>query len=261
MLLHAACLPAFPLTNFRPGPHSPPSACLPALQIPPRFLMGPGPGNAHPRILASQSLPLLGHMHPPFLKARACLAAAGRRPTQRLQRACPPAQPSTPAAKLCCSPLAHSPDPSKKSNPCPSAAPQIMDEVQEGLRYLFQTASNYTLCASGTGHAGMEMAIANLVEPGDKVLVGVNGIWVRSLSTSPCRPSRLAHPFPASCLPLPLPLGAATAPSLCCQRCCWHRSRCGHGSKPAPPLCYACPYTLVCRAHGWLTWLAGLAPR
>ncbi len=30
--------------------------------------MGPGPANAHPRILAAQSLPLLGHMHPPFLK-------------------------------------------------------------------------------------------------------------------------------------------------------------------------------------------------
>jgi alanine-glyoxylate transaminase/serine-glyoxylate transaminase/serine-pyruvate transaminase len=30
--------------------------------------MGPGPSNANPRILAVQSLPLLGHMHPPFLK-------------------------------------------------------------------------------------------------------------------------------------------------------------------------------------------------
>lgn len=31
-------------------------------QIPQRFLMGPGPANADPRILAAQSLPLLGHM-------------------------------------------------------------------------------------------------------------------------------------------------------------------------------------------------------
>jgi alanine-glyoxylate transaminase/serine-glyoxylate transaminase/serine-pyruvate transaminase len=52
-----------------------------------------------------------------------------------------------------------------------------MDEIRAGLRYLFQTASNFTLLASGTGHAGMEMAIANLVEPGDTVVVGVNGIW------------------------------------------------------------------------------------
>jgi hypothetical protein len=33
------------------------------LQVPPRLLMGPGPTNSHPRILAAQSLPLLGHMH------------------------------------------------------------------------------------------------------------------------------------------------------------------------------------------------------
>jgi hypothetical protein len=32
-----------------------------------------------------------------------------------------------------------------------------MDEIQEGLRYLFQTSSPYTLCISGTGHAGMEV--------------------------------------------------------------------------------------------------------
>ena len=32
---------------------------------------------------------------------------------------------------------------------------------------------------AGTGHAGMEMCIANLLEPGETILVGVNGIWVR----------------------------------------------------------------------------------
>lgn len=36
--------------------------------MPSRLLMGPGPANAHPRVLAAQSLPLLGHMHPPFIK-------------------------------------------------------------------------------------------------------------------------------------------------------------------------------------------------
>jgi len=54
-----------------------------------------------------------------------------------------------------------------------------MDEVQQGLRYLFQTSSPYTLCVSGTGHAGMEACIANLVEPGETVVVGNKGIWVR----------------------------------------------------------------------------------
>lgn len=34
-----------------------------------------------------------------------------------------------------------------------------MDEIQRGLRYLFQTESPYTLCISGTGHAGMEVCV------------------------------------------------------------------------------------------------------
>lgn len=91
------------------------------IEVPQRFLMGPGPANADPRILAAQSLPLLGHLHPPFLK--------------------------------------------------------IMDEIQQGLRYIFQTDSKYTLCISGTGHAGMEACLVNLLEPGEKLLVGTKGIW------------------------------------------------------------------------------------
>jgi aspartate aminotransferase-like enzyme len=54
---------------------------------------------------------------------------------------------------------------------------KIMDDIQEGLRYLFQTDSKYTLMMTGSGHAGMEACIANLLEPGDKIVVGNNGIW------------------------------------------------------------------------------------
>ncbi|KAF6029416.1 AGXT [Bugula neritina] len=54
---------------------------------------------------------------------------------------------------------------------------QIMDECKEGIRYLFQTNNTVTLAVSGTGHAGMEMACDNTIEPGDKVLVVTNGIW------------------------------------------------------------------------------------
>ncbi len=64
-------------------------------QVPDRLLMGPGPSNAHPAVLAAQTLPLLGHMHPPMFK--------------------------------------------------------IMDDIQEGLRYLFQTDSKNTLLVSGSG--------------------------------------------------------------------------------------------------------------
>lgn len=109
----------------RPGENVP--KLLPAegprgvMQIPPRLLMGPGPANADPRVLAAQSLPLLGHMHPPFFR--------------------------------------------------------IMDEIQEGLRYVFQTKSKYVLLVAGSGHAGMEAAIANLLEPGETIVVGNIGIW------------------------------------------------------------------------------------
>lgn len=54
---------------------------------------------------------------------------------------------------------------------------QIMDEVKEGLRYLFQTSSDVVCCVSGTGHAGMDTTISNLLEPGDVILIAENGIW------------------------------------------------------------------------------------
>jgi len=54
---------------------------------------------------------------------------------------------------------------------------QAMDEIVDGLRYALQTKNDVTLCVSGTGHAGMECAISNIVEPGDLVIVGVTGLW------------------------------------------------------------------------------------
>ena len=53
----------------------------------------------------------------------------------------------------------------------------VMDDVQEGLRYLFQTDNEHTLAISGTGSAAMEAAFANLVEPGETVLVPSNGYF------------------------------------------------------------------------------------
>ncbi|BDA46134.1 Serine-pyruvate aminotransferase, mitochondrial [Coccomyxa sp. Obi] len=117
--------PALAANAARPGevlpeilPYAGPSTVI---DVPSRLLMGPGPANSHPRVLAAQTLPLLGHMHPPFFK--------------------------------------------------------IMNEIQEGLQYVFQTSSKYTLLISGTGHAGMEATITNLVEPGETIVVGNNGIW------------------------------------------------------------------------------------
>lgn len=52
-----------------------------------------------------------------------------------------------------------------------------MDDIKRGLQYLFQTHNRMTLAVSGTGHSAMECAIFNTVEPGDGVLVAVNGVW------------------------------------------------------------------------------------
>ncbi len=53
----------------------------------------------------------------------------------------------------------------------------LMDEIQSLLRYVWQTDHPMTIAISGTGSAAMEATIANAVEPGDVVLVGVMGYF------------------------------------------------------------------------------------
>lgn len=53
----------------------------------------------------------------------------------------------------------------------------LMDEIQSLLRYTWQTENSLTIAVSGTGTAAMEATIANATEPGDVVLVGVNGYF------------------------------------------------------------------------------------
>lgn len=91
------------------------------LNVPPRLLLGPGPSNAHPRVLQALAMPQVGHLDPVFLK--------------------------------------------------------LMAEVQELLRYTLQTDNALTIPVSGTGSASMEAAIANIVEPGDVMLVANNGYF------------------------------------------------------------------------------------
>lgn len=98
------------------------SDSLPQPIAPPgRILMGPGPSDTHPRILAALAAPTVGHLDPFFLKT--------------------------------------------------------MNEVQAMLRQVFQTQNEMTIAVSGTGSSGMETCVVNLVEPGDKVLIGVNGVF------------------------------------------------------------------------------------
>ncbi len=93
----------------------------PTLAPPTRILMGPGPSDIHPRVLAALSAPTVGHLDPYYL--------------------------------------------------------QLMNGMQAMLREVFRTKNEMTLAISGTGSAGMEAAVVNLVEPGDSVLVCVNGVF------------------------------------------------------------------------------------
>ncbi|MEW5912112.1 MAG: alanine--glyoxylate aminotransferase family protein [Thermodesulfobacteriota bacterium] len=54
---------------------------------------------------------------------------------------------------------------------------EIMDEVCQLLRDTFQTRNKMTFPVSGTGSAGMEAALVNVLEPGDQAVIGVNGVF------------------------------------------------------------------------------------
>ena len=53
----------------------------------------------------------------------------------------------------------------------------VNDAIKTLLRYVFQSDDSLTLPVPGTGTAAMEAAIANLVEPGEKILIGINGFF------------------------------------------------------------------------------------
>ncbi|MEA3302353.1 MAG: alanine--glyoxylate aminotransferase family protein [Pseudomonadota bacterium] len=53
----------------------------------------------------------------------------------------------------------------------------MMEEVKSMLQYAFQTSNALTMPVSAPGSAGMETCFANLVEPGDKVIVCQNGVF------------------------------------------------------------------------------------
>jgi len=78
----------------------------------------------------------------------------------------------------------------------------LLDEIQELLRYTFQTDNEWTLATSGTGTAAMETAIGNLVEPGDTMLVRTSGYWGD-------RMAQMARRVDGEVVPLEVP---ATAP-------------------------------------------------
>ena len=54
---------------------------------------------------------------------------------------------------------------------------KIMDDIKEGIRYIFQTKNPVTLCVSASGHGAMETALCNLIQDSESVLIGKTGIW------------------------------------------------------------------------------------
>ncbi len=53
----------------------------------------------------------------------------------------------------------------------------VMDDVNARLRRVFGTKNALTFPVSGTGSAGQEATVANLVEPGDVAIIGINGVF------------------------------------------------------------------------------------
>ena len=53
----------------------------------------------------------------------------------------------------------------------------VMDDIADRLRRVYGTENRMTFPVSGTGSAAMETAMVNVVEPGDVVIVGVNGVF------------------------------------------------------------------------------------
>ncbi|WP_416305902.1 pyridoxal-phosphate-dependent aminotransferase family protein [Neptunicella sp. SCSIO 80796] len=53
----------------------------------------------------------------------------------------------------------------------------MMDELKQLLQYAFQTDNTFTIAVSAPGSAGMEACFVNLLEPGDKVIVCINGVF------------------------------------------------------------------------------------
>ena len=54
---------------------------------------------------------------------------------------------------------------------------KMMEEIKTMLRAVMLTENAMTFPVSGTGSAGMEFCCVNLIEPGDEVIIGVNGVF------------------------------------------------------------------------------------
>jgi alanine-glyoxylate transaminase / serine-glyoxylate transaminase / serine-pyruvate transaminase len=70
---------------------------------------------------------------------------------------------------------------------------RVMEGIKKLLRIVFQTTNEITFPVSGTGSAGMETAMANLIEDGDEVVVAVNGAFGERLADTAGRLGAKIH--------------------------------------------------------------------
>ena len=68
-----------------------------------------------------------------------------------------------------------------------------MDETCELMRQVFRTNNRLTFPVSGTGMAGMETVLVNLIEPGDEVIVCINGVFGGRMKDNATRMGATVH--------------------------------------------------------------------
>ena len=59
---------------------------------------------------------------------------------------------------------------------------EILNGIRELLQYTFMTRNEMTFAVSGTGSAGMEACVVNLIERGDPMLVCINGVFGKRMA-------------------------------------------------------------------------------
>jgi alanine-glyoxylate transaminase/serine-glyoxylate transaminase/serine-pyruvate transaminase len=76
---------------------------------------------------------------------------------------------------------------------------EVVEEIRQLLNMVFGTRNAFTMALSGTGSAGMEAAVANFVEPGDRVAIFANGYFCDRITEMVRRyggdPVRLEKPW------------------------------------------------------------------
>lgn len=70
---------------------------------------------------------------------------------------------------------------------------RVMNEIRQMLQQVFRTENEMTLPCSGTGSAGAQMLMDNLVEPGDVCLIGINGVFGGRLTDKATRAGGVVH--------------------------------------------------------------------